>query len=76
MSEIGRREFITAVGIAAAFGRVRLDAAGMRVGYAAITWGGNDAQAIDEIAEVGYRGIQLRASAFDTWGSRYCRAAI
>lgn len=70
MSEIGRREFIAAVGFAAALRRVRVEAAGMRVGYAAITWGGNDAQAIDEIAEAGYRGIQLRASAFDTWGTK------
>ncbi|MBI4420795.1 MAG: hypothetical protein HY560_08215 [Gemmatimonadetes bacterium] len=35
----------------------------IRFGYAAITWGGNDRQAIDDIAAVGFRGIQLRASA-------------
>jgi inosose dehydratase len=33
-----------------------------RVGYAAITWNGNDRQAIEDIAEVGFHGIQLRAS--------------
>ncbi len=38
-------------------------------GYAAITWGGNDPLAIDEIADVGYRGIQLRASAVERWRS-------
>ena len=71
MSEMDRRTFLTALGVgisglpAATF----LSAPNIRVGYAAITWGGNDAQAIDEIAEVGYKGIQLRASAFDTWGS-------
>jgi inosose dehydratase len=32
------------------------------VGYAAITWGGNDTQAIADIASLGYRGIQLRAN--------------
>jgi inosose dehydratase len=42
----------------------------IRVGYAAITWGGNDEQAITEIADAGYRGIQLRATAFDRWGSK------
>lgn len=42
----------------------------IRFGYAAITWGGNDRQAIDDIAEVGFRGIQLRASAVDAWGGR------
>ena len=33
----------------------------MQVGYAAITWGANVSQAIDDIAAVGFRGIQLRA---------------
>jgi inosose dehydratase len=50
---------------------LRLKAAGrIRPGCAAITWGGKDDQAIDEIAEVGFKGIQLRASAFDTYGTR------
>lgn len=40
-----------------------------RFGYAAITWGGNDLQAIDDISAVGYRGIQLRASAVARWGA-------
>ncbi len=35
----------------------------MRVGCASITWGGNDRQAVDEIAALGYPGIQLRANA-------------
>jgi len=42
----------------------------LQFGYAAITWGGNDAQAIDDVATLGFRGIQLRASAVATWGSR------
>ena len=42
----------------------------IRPGCAAITWGGKDDQAIDEIAEVGFKGIQLRASAFDAYGTR------
>lgn len=42
----------------------------IRFGYAAITWGGNDRQAIDDIAALGFRGIQLRRSAFTTWGDR------
>jgi len=45
-------------------------AARVRVGYAAITWGGNDPQAIDDIAALGYAGIQLRASAVARWGDR------
>jgi inosose dehydratase len=34
----------------------------IRFGYAAITWDGNDKQAIQDISEVGFRGIQLRAN--------------
>jgi inosose dehydratase len=36
-------------------------AASMRFGYAAITWGNDVPRAIDDIAAVGFRGIQLRA---------------
>jgi len=32
-------------------------------GYAAITWNGNDRQAIDDISALGFPGIQLRANA-------------
>ncbi|MGA9767534.1 MAG: sugar phosphate isomerase/epimerase [Blastocatellia bacterium] len=42
----------------------------IRFGYAAITWGGNDLQAIKDVSEVGYRGIQLRASAFKEFGDK------
>ncbi|HST21049.1 MAG TPA: sugar phosphate isomerase/epimerase [Blastocatellia bacterium] len=42
----------------------------IRFGYAAITWGGNDMQAIKDVSEVGYRGIQLRASAFKEFGKK------
>jgi inosose dehydratase len=35
----------------------------LRVGYAAITWDGRDAEAIEQISAVGYPGIQLRANA-------------
>ena len=45
-------------------------AATIRFGYAAITWGGNDRQAIDDIAALGFRGVQLRQSAVATWGDR------
>lgn len=41
----------------------------MHVGYAAITWGGNDRQAIEDIAAVGYTGIQLRANCIPEFGS-------
>lgn len=42
----------------------------LRFGYAAITWGGNDPAAVDDISAVGYRGVQLRLSAVERWGAR------
>jgi inosose dehydratase len=39
-------------------------------GYAAITWGGNDVQAIKDISEVGFRGIQLRSNVLNEFGGR------
>lgn len=41
----------------------------MHIGYAAITWGGNDRKAIEEIAAVGYPAIQLRANSVQEFGS-------
>jgi inosose dehydratase len=38
-------------------------------GYAAITWGGKDRQAVDDIAAVGFRGIQLRSNCIAEFGS-------
>jgi inosose dehydratase len=37
-------------------------AAAIQYGYAGITWGNDYRKAIDEIAAVGYRGVQLRSS--------------
>lgn len=42
----------------------------IRFGYAAIAWKGNDRQAITEVSEAGYRGIQLRANALTEFGDR------
>lgn len=68
-----RREFLESglsAGVWAAGWRPRVSAARIRFGYAAITWGGNDRQAIDDIAALGFRGVQLRQSAVTTWGDR------
>src|SRR5258706_2143056 len=37
-------------------------AADIKLGYAAITWGGNDRQAIEDISALGFAGIQLRSN--------------
>jgi len=41
----------------------------IRIGYASITWGENDRQAIEDIVSLGFRGIQLRANAIKEFGS-------
>jgi len=41
----------------------------LRIGYAAITWEKKDRQAIEEIAALGYRGIQLRDNAVKDFSS-------
>jgi inosose dehydratase len=50
------------------FSRTEADTASMRVGYAAITWGGDDERAAREIAEAGFSAIQVRGSAFERYG--------
>jgi inosose dehydratase len=42
----------------------------MKFGYAAITWGAAVTQAIDDISDVGFHGIQLRSEAFAQFGDR------
>jgi inosose dehydratase len=75
-SDVTRRQFVrdTAAGAAAlAFtGLAPAFAApgDIRFGYAAITWQGQDRQAIDDVAAVGYRGIQLRTSTLPEFGDK------
>ena len=38
-------------------------------GYAAITWNGNDRQAIDDISALGFPGIQLRSNCIQEFGN-------
>jgi len=72
-SQVSRRNFIAALGATAAGSLLRapkLQAAPaeIRWGYAAITWNGNDRQAIDDIASLGFPGIQLRANVIAEFG--------
>lgn len=39
-------------------------------GYAAITWNGNDKQAIKDVSDVGFKGIQLRTSVLPEFEKR------
>ena len=38
-----------------------------KMGYSAITWNGKDEQAIIDIADLGFKGIQLRANAYPVY---------
>ena len=63
-----RRTFLAGLGAVAAATGVRSFGAagrmsGIRFGYAAITWGNEERQAVDDISAVGYPGIQFRANA-------------
>jgi inosose dehydratase len=60
---------VPARGLANAFNATP-GAAEIRFGYAAITWGGNDRQAIDDISQAGYRGIQLRSNVLQEFGDQ------
>jgi inosose dehydratase len=65
-----RRDFVRQLGCGAAVMMLpsarRLvratEADDIKIGYAAITWGGNDEHAIEDIAALGFPGIQLRAN--------------
>src|SRR3954447_6690274 len=64
-----RRDFLlTASAVTAA--TTRRASARITVGYAAITWGGNDVQAIEDVAALGFKGIQLRSSAVDRFAAK------
>ncbi len=62
-----RRTFIMTLAAAAAAPALPSFAApkysGIRFGYTAMTWGNKERQAIDDIAAVGFAGIQFRANA-------------
>jgi inosose dehydratase len=76
--QLSRRDFVVSLSsVAAALAVPDGFAAGLtrapqriRFGYAAITWGGNDLQAIKEVAEVGFRGIQLRSPILKDFGAK------
>ena len=64
---LSRRTFLTSLSAAAAAASLPSFAAPrksrIQFGYAAITWGNEERQAIDDISAAGYQGIQLRANA-------------
>jgi inosose dehydratase len=74
-----RREFLRQIGGATAAGmllpvpsavQILVRANDIKFGCAAITWGGNDGRAIDDISALGYAGIQLRTSVLKAYADR------
>jgi len=66
---MNRRNFVVTVGAALTASRFSQERA-VKIGYAAITWGGNDLAAIDDISSLGYTGIQLRSNVLAQFGER------
>ncbi len=73
---ISRRDFIAtigATGAATVFSRhafAAVPAGDIKFGYAAITWEGDDLKAIEEVAAVGFKGIQLRSPIIEKFGDK------
>ena len=42
----------------------------IKIGYASITWDGDELKAIDDIAALGFPGIQIRSNILEQFGSR------
>ena len=66
---MNRREFLWKSALTTAAFGLSLEAeaamkSGLKFGYSAITWNGNDLVAIKEIAELGFKGIQLRGNTY------------
>src|SRR5687768_8809414 len=76
ISKLKRRDFVRVTGLAAAglaLGRAQRSFAApgdIEFGYAAITWQGQDRQAIEDVSAVGFKGIQLRTSALPEFGDK------
>ncbi len=74
---VNRRQFLRTTGLSALALAAGADGwagfvkkSGLNIAYSAITWGGNDAQAIADLAALGYRGIQLRANTFGPYKAK------
>jgi inosose dehydratase len=79
-----RRRFLAGAGAAAMASVVARErafgfaggAAGIRFGYAAMTWGSEEKQAIEDIAATGYEGVQFRIDATTEFKPAELRTAL
>ena len=74
---VNRRDFLKAAALTGAafwsmdaFAGEILKKGDIKIGYSAITWGGKDEQAITDLANLGYKGVQLRANTFAPYRSK------
>lgn len=71
---LNRRLFLQQMSVLAGASLFSLEAeakkANIRMGYSAITWGGKDDIAIQEVASLGFPGIQLRANTFGPYRNK------
>lgn len=65
-----RRDFLVTTAAVAGATVLPHAAARITIGYAAITWGGNDVAAIEDVGSLGFKGIQLRSSAVDRFADK------
>jgi inosose dehydratase len=74
MSEISRRNFLYQASLLASASLISLDSfakvPNLKLAYSAITWGGKDLDAMKDIASLGFKGVQLRANAYDTYKTK------
>ena len=74
MSEISRRNFLYQASLLTTASLLPLDifakVPNLKLAYSAITWGGKDLEAMQDIASLGFKGVQLRANAYDTYKTK------
>ena len=74
MNEISRRNFLFQAGLLTSASLISLDlfakVPNLKLAYSAITWGGKDLDALKDIASLGFKGIQLRANAYDNYKTK------
>ncbi len=72
-----RREFLVGAGASLAAAQLDVSASALgaddyefKIGYHAITWGDKTEQAIDEISELRFKGIQIRSGDYQKYANR------
>ncbi len=74
MTEISRRNFLFQAGLLTSASLISWDIFAktpkLKLAYSAITWGGKDLDALKDIASLGFKGIQLRANAYDNYKTK------